>query len=239
MLKAIDDSTDLVVISAVMFGTGQKVDGLEEVIEVAHRNGALVLVDTYHALGVYPFSMSELGADFCVGGCYKYLRGGTGACFLAIAPWILDSGRRTLDTGWFAKKDTFKYVRLETAEPWAGGDGWLESTSSVMTAYQAVPGLEFTLSLGMNKIRNHVLGLLGELRETFLSAGLPVFNPKNPEEWGAFALVPSPDAAGLSERLRALGTNTDARGQFVRFGPDLLTTSEEIAQAALALKSAL
>jgi len=239
VVEAIRPETDLVVISAVMFGTGQRVANLEEIIEVAHRNGALVVIDVYHALGVYPFSMSELGADFCIGGCYKYLRGGAGSCFLAIAPWILDSGRRTLDTGWFAKKDTFKYIRLETAEPWAGGDGWLESTSSILTAYQATPGLEFTLQLGVQNIREYVLGLVNELRESFRNSCLPVVTPVDPEEWGAFALVPSSDAASLSERLREHGVVTDARGGFVRFGPDILTTSEEISRAATVLKAAL
>ncbi|MEI8282450.1 MAG: aminotransferase class V-fold PLP-dependent enzyme, partial [Armatimonadota bacterium] len=106
VLAAIDDSTDLVAISAVMFGTGQILKDMDVIIDKAHRHGALVLVDAYHALGVFPFSMHDLGADFCVGGCYKYLRGGPGACFLAIAPHILASGRKTLDTGWFAKEDT-------------------------------------------------------------------------------------------------------------------------------------
>lgn len=235
ILAAIDDSTDLVAVSAVMFGTGQILQGMDVIIDKAHRHGALVLVDTYHSLGVFPFSMPALGADFCVGGCYKYLRGGPGACFLAIAPHILSEGRKTLDTGWFAKKDTFGYQRLDSAERGEGGDAWLESTPPVLVPYQATPGLEFTLSVGVDRIRTYMTETLADLRETFLRADLPVFIPKNPDDWGGFALLPRDDATGLSQRLKNHKVVTDARRDFVRFGPDLLTTHDEIEQAAKAL----
>ena len=239
VLDAIDDSTDLVAVSAVMFGTGQILKGIEDIVTKAHQHGALVLVDTYHALGVFPFSMTDLGADFCVGGCYKYLRGGPGSCFLAIAPHILSSNRKTLDTGWFAKRDTFKYERLDSAERGEGGDAWLESTPPVLVPYQATPGLEFTLNVGVDRIRAYTSEIVANIRETFLQADMPVFTPKNPDDWGAFALVPSNDAQGLSQCLKARHVNTDARGNFVRFGPDLLTTHEEIELAAAALHAEL
>ena len=236
ILAVIDDSTDLVAVSAVMFGTGQILKGIEDIVVKAHQHSALVLVDTYHALGVFPFSMADLGADFCVGGCYKYLRGGPGSCFLAIAPHILSSGRKTLDTGWFAKRDTFKYERLDSAERGPGGDAWLESTPPVLVPYQAVPGLEFTLNVGVDRIRTYTSEIVSKICETFLQADLPIFTPKNPEDWGAFALVPSSDPQGLSQRLKNHQVNTDARGNFVRFGPDLLTKQDEVEQAAIALK---
>jgi kynureninase len=239
ILSAIDDETDLVAVSAVMFGTGQIIKDMDLIVDKAHRHGSLILVDSYHSLGVFPFSMKDLGADFCVGGCYKYLRGGPGACFLAIAPHILESGLKTLDTGWFAKKDTFTYQRLDSAERGEGGDAWLESTPPVLVPYQATAGLEFTLEVGVHRIRSYMNEVLADLRETFLSADLPVFVPKNSDEWGGFALIPREDATELSERLRVQNVVTDARRDFVRFGPDLLTTHHEIDQAAKGLSLVL
>ena len=237
VLAAIDESTDLVAVSAVMFGTGQILKGIEDIVAKAHQHGALVLVDTYHALGVFPFSMTNIGADFCVGGCYKYLRGGPGSCFLAIAPHILASGRKTLDTGWFAKRNTFKYERLDSAERGPGGDAWLESTPPILVPYQATPGLEFTLNVGVDRIRTYTSEIVANIRETFLRADLPVFFPNIPDNWGAFALVPSNDPQGLSQKLKDHRVNTDARGNFVRFGPDILTTAEEIEQAVAAVQA--
>lgn len=230
LIKAIDDRTDLVVVSQVFFTTGQALDGLEDVIDYAHRHGAMVLVDAYHAVGVLPFDMSALDCDFVTGGCYKYLRGGPGACYLGIHPRNLDL--RTLDTGWFAKKDTFSYQRPLKPEFAEGGDAWLENTPPVLTSYQATPGLELTCKLGVENIRAYNLGLQAELREALLSTGLEVHRPGDPASFGAFVLVPHPQASEFCHRLKQEGISTDSRGGFVRFGPDFLNTSEDLVAAA-------
>ena len=84
-----------------------------------------------------------------IGGSYKYLRGGPGACFLYIAPEVLEAGLRPLDIGWFANADPFGYQRPDLPVLAHGGDGFLESTPPVLTWYQARSGLEFTLAMGV------------------------------------------------------------------------------------------
>ena len=64
---------------------------------------------------------------------------------------------RTPDTGWFAKKDMFTYARPEPPEFGPGGDAWLESTPPVLAPIQALAGLELTLELGVERIREHNL----------------------------------------------------------------------------------
>jgi kynureninase len=115
------------------------------------------------------------------------------------------------------------YLRPETAETWPGGDGWLESTPPVLTMYQATPGLQFTLSVGVERIRTYSLELLASVRETLRRRGLAAVEPSDPDQWGAFALVRSENASGLSDELKSQGIVTDARGDYVRFGPDLLS----------------
>ncbi len=229
-LEAIQAGTDLVIISLVQFTTGQMVSDVDAIISRAHEVGAVVFLDTYHAAGVYPFSYPQ--ADFAAGGCYKYLRGGTGACWLAIHPRHLT--RTTLDTGWFAKKDTFSYVRTETAEREYGGRGWWESTPAVLPIFQARSGLDFTLEIGLKRIRNISLSQLSILRAQLHEFGGIV--PSNPEEWGGFALFPSADAGAMVKQLKAKGVNVDARGGYVRFGPDLLTTNDELIESMRILR---
>ncbi len=238
---AITPGCDLVVVSQVIFSTGQVLPNLDQVVTAAHQVGAKVLLDTYHSAGVLPFSVRELDVDFAVGGCYKYLRGGPGACWLAIHPRHQES-MRTLDTGWFAKRNVFSYQREEPTEPpfavrAVGGDGWLESTPPILTYYQALPGLRFTLGLGVDRIRAYGLHQLGDLRQRLHTAGIPHHAPSDPHGWGAFALVPHDDANGLVRRLKAHGVNTDARGGHVRFGPDLLNTAAEFERAVEVLKA--
>jgi kynureninase len=230
IIAELDRGIDLVALSLVFFGTGQVLGSMEEIVEAAHRAGALVLLDLYHAAGVLPISLKDLRADFAIGGSYKYTRGGPGACWLAFQPDHVE--RRTLDTGWFAKRDVFSYRRPEEPEYAEGGDSWLESTPPILPIYQAKSGLELTLELGVQAIRDYNLERLRILRERFLTHGVPIFAPEREEQWGAFALLPAADAPGLSRKLKEAGVNTDARGGFVRFGPDLLTTEAELDEAA-------
>lgn len=231
ILAAIEPGVDLVVVSAVVFTTGQIIDGLSEIVARAHAVGARVLVDVYHAAGVIPLSMDDLGCDFMVGGSYKYVRGGTGACWLAIHPRSMDL--RTLDTGWFAKKDVWSYARPEAPLRAEGGDGWLESTPAILPFYQARSGLEFTLEIGVDRLRAYSLVQLAALSEAFRSEGVPFFDPSNPEQFGGFALVPHGDAKGLRQALYEAGVNTDTRSGNVRFGPDLLNSADELREAAV------
>lgn len=236
VLAQISPDTDLVVVSSVFYASGRVMEGLAEIIAEAHRHGAVVLLDTYHALGVMPVAMEALGADFAIGGSYKYLRGGTGACFLAVHPRHLDpsgvarSGLRTLDTGWFAKRDTFKYQRPETPELSAGGDAWLESTPPVLIPYQCRAGLQLTLALGVERLRAYTLGQLAFFGAALRDGGVPFVG--GDERHGAFLRVPTRDTGAFVARLKDRGLNADARLGHVRFCPDILTTRDELGRAA-------
>ena len=230
ILNKISDGADLVVLSQIVFSTGQLMPGLNAAISRAHELGALVVVDAYHSAGVITLGMEEMGADFMIGGSYKYIRGGPGACWLAIHPRNLTL--QTLDTGWFAKLDPFGYSRTDRPVRSAGGDGWLESTPPVLTYYQARAGLEFTLALGVERLREFSLMQQAHLRAEFSSYGVTCFHPEDPREFGAFTLVQKPDAAQVSRSLKVLGVNTDARGNSVRFGPDVLNSLDELSRAA-------
>lgn len=227
ILEKIQDGVDLVVVSQVFFNTGQVLAGLGEVVEKAHRCGAKVLVDAYHAAGVIPLSFDESDADFMIGGSYKYVRGGPGACWLAINE--RDRDLRTLDTGWFAKKAPFAYERPHVPE---FGDSWLESTPPILTLYQARSGLALTLAIGVERLREYSLRQQALLRGAMRECGVPCFEPEEPERFGAFSLLKSESAKELCGRLKGRGVNTDSRGGVVRFGPDILNSDDEFQRAA-------
>ncbi|MBX3112065.1 MAG: aminotransferase class V-fold PLP-dependent enzyme [Fimbriimonadaceae bacterium] len=227
LVEAVTPGTDLVVVSAVVFMTGQVVSGLDTLVHECQARGTQVLVDAYHAVGVLPYAVGQ--ADFAMGGSYKYLRGGPGCCWLAVHPRHLASGGpRTLDTGWFAKADTFGYARPEKTERKPGGDGWLESTPAVLPVFQARAGLEFTRQIGPDRLRDHGLRMSRRLRAKFLDAGIPVLGGEDADQFGAFVCVGHPAPSSAAQEMRENGVNTDARGAFVRFGPDILTTDDEL-----------
>ena len=212
---------DLVVLSTVAFRSGRVFPELARL--KARAGSALLLLDVYHHAGVLPLDLAALDADFAVGGSYKYLRGGPGACWLYVHP--RHHALRTLDTGWFAKKDVFAYQRPEPPQFAPGGDAWLESTPPVLTPFQALAGLEITLELGVSRIREYNLA-----QKAFLESVLPV--NASGEGHGAFVTLKHPEAGKLAGALEKKGVTTDARGEHLRLCPDYLNSREELAAAA-------
>jgi len=225
------EACDLLVISTVAFRTGAMLPDVSGCIKTAHSLGALVLVDVYHHAGVLPLDLAALDADFAVGGSYKYLRGGPGACWLYVHP--RHHALRTLDTGRFAKKEPFAYQRPNPPQFADGGDGWLESTPPVLSPFQALAGLELTLELGVERLRAHNLEqkkYLATLLQDAEGAG---------DNHGAFITLVHPDATRLAEELEAAKVKVDARGQYLRLCPDILNTRAELARAATTLRDQL
>ena len=233
VLAAIVPGTDLVVVSQVMFETGQVLPGLPAIVTRAQAVGARVLLDVYHSLGVFPVDVGALDVDFAVGGSYKYLRGGTGACFLYVHPRHLDGGLRTLDTGWFAKESPFAYARPDPPRHGAGGDAWLESTPAVLPFYQARAGQALALAIGVGRLREHSLTLQRRLVALLAAQGIVAHG--GDDAHGAFVVVHHREARAWSAALAARGVVTDARGDWLRLCPDVLTTEAEIALAATAV----
>jgi kynureninase len=215
---------DLVVLSTVMFRTGEVVKHLPKLIHEAHAAGALVLLDVYHHAGAIPLDLIALEADFAVGGSYKYTRGGPGACWLYVRAGLVDT-LRTPDTGWFAKKDMFTYARPEPPEFGPSGDAWLESTPPVLAPIQALAGLELTLELGVERIR-----IVNLAQKALLASLLPVDGAG--KDHGAFVTLKHPGAQVISSKLRERGVKTDARGDYLRICPDFLNSRAELEKAA-------
>lgn len=226
---AISSRTDLVVVSSVFFQTGQVLQGLEELVAIAHGAGARVLLDTYHHAGVLPLDVTALGVDYAIGGSYKYLRGTAGACWLYVSPRILEESRLPLETGWFAKAAPFQYARPDRALYAEGVEGWQESTPPVLAPFQALAGLEFVHGVGIERLRSYSLQQQRELVRLFREVGIPALGGTT--DRGAFVLVRHEQAPLLAKRLREVGVVTDARGPHWRFCPDLLNTRSELATA--------
>jgi kynureninase len=230
ILSAVRKGADLVVVSQIVFNTGQLLPELAALIATAHAQGALVLLDVYHSLGVIAVDVAALDVDFAVGGSYKYLRGGPGACYLYLHPRHLDGSLATLDIGWFAKREPFRYERPEPAEFAAGGDAFMESTPAILPWYQARAGQVFTLAIGVERLRAYSLAQQRRLVSLLGRHGIAAEGGR--EDRGAFVVIREREASALAEALEQRGVYGDARGTFMRLCPDLLTTDAELVSAA-------
>lgn len=237
LFDRINKGVDLVVVSQVLFMTGQLLPNLNALASHCRQHGARLFVDAYHAIGALPVDVAAMGADFMIGGSYKYLRGGPGACFLFLSPDALDSGLRPLDIGWFAKDQPFRFERPDPPRFAAGGDAFLESTPSVLSWYQARAGQQFTLGLGVQRLRDYSLDRLHRLKRYLAAHGIQAKGADDAH--GAFLTVEHPEAPVLADRLREHGISTDARKSWLRLCPDCLTLDGALADAANTLAAVL
>jgi kynureninase len=228
---------DLVVVSEVIFNTGQRLDDLDAIVRATHRTGGRVLLDVYHSLGVLPIDLAARDVDFAVGGAYKYLRGGPGACYLYVHPRHLDAGLRTLDIGWFAKREPFEYQRPDPPQLAEGGNAFMESTPPVLTFYQARAGQMLTSALRPERLRAYSLAQQAYLIERLARHGIEARGGRR--DHGAFVVVRDERAREASRTLREAGVVTDARGPWLRLCPDVVNTRAELDRAADAVASAL
>jgi kynureninase len=233
ILDTIGRRVDLVVLSGVMFDTGQRLDHVETIVEHAHRASGRVLLDVYHALGAMPVDVAALDVDFAVGGSYKYLRGGPGGAFLYLHPRHLDGSLRTLDIGWFAKRDAFAYRRPDPPRLAEGGDAFLESTPPVLPYYQARAGQRLALALDPRRIREHSLRQSRRLVALLAEEGIAARG--GTDDHGAFVVVRDGRAGEWCRSLASRDIVADARGPYLRLGPDVLTTDADLAATAQAL----
>ncbi|HUY81532.1 MAG TPA: aminotransferase class V-fold PLP-dependent enzyme [Acidobacteriaceae bacterium] len=229
---------DLVVVSKVMYQTAQIVEQISDLATVCHQHGARLLVDAYHAVGVIPMDAQAMGADFLTGGSYKYLRGGPGAGYLYVSPAALESGLRPLDTGWFAKAEFFSFERPDAPLLKACGDAFLEGTPPVLTWYQARSGQEFTLAVGVDRLRKYGLEQLQALRGYLAESGVEDVTGGDARH-GAFLAVRMKAPNVMVKALAKQGIDCDARGEWLRLCPDCLTRDEALRWTAEAMGNLL
>jgi len=240
--RATSAGADLLVVSQVLFNTGQVLPELPSIIAAAHAAKARVLVDIYHSLGVFPVDIEALDADFAVGGSYKYLRGGPGAGYLYLHPRHLDGSLEPLDIGWFAKKDKFAYRRPNPPDFAPGGDAFLESTPPVLTYYQARAGQIFAMAIGVGRLREYSLAQQRRLVSLLAERGVAASGGTS--DRGAFVTVDferfgDGSATQCAGALAQRGIVCDARGPWLRLCPDILTTVHELERAAASIAQAI
>lgn len=241
-----DGRTAAVLTSAVFFATARIVPHLGELAAACRQREVPLLVDAYHALGVVPFSLRELGLESALvtGGGYKYLQLGEGNCFLRL-PRELEL--RPVVTGWFAEFWT-KSGRHDPdrVEYGAGAAALAGATYDPTSHYRAARVFDFFAEQGLTpaflrEVSQHQVGLLAR---AFDDLGLPETvirrDRSTPlEGLAGFLALDSPSAQALCEKLLARGVLSDARGRSLRLGPAPYLCDEQLVRALSLLGEAV
>lgn len=235
---AVRPTTAALLCSTVLFETSSIVPGLRGAIARAHAVGAEVLLDAYHAFGVVPFTIAELGPDpiFVTAGGYKYAQWGEGNCFLRVPP---HSALRPIYTGWFSDFANLSAMRSGGAIGYGTrpADRFAGSTYDPTSHYRARAVIDFFDEHGLTVERLRALSLAQTGRLVAGLEGLDVVTPRDDGARAGFVAVRIADAGRVVDALRAQGIHTDARGDVLRLGPAPYVTDDEIDRAIAALRS--
>jgi len=210
LLSAIDERTRLVAVSHVLFRSAYIMDA-NAICARAHDLGALVSLDSFHAVGVVPVDVKRSRTDFLTGGALKWLCGGPGACFLYVSPAVRD--------------------QLKPA---------LNGTRVIPALYAAAEGPKLLRRAGITAIREKSLRLTSRLMELADARGYKVNAPRAAERRGGTVALDVPHGYEVTQHLLSRNVLVDYRvGAGIRIAPHFFTSEEELEFAVSEIETAL
>jgi selenocysteine lyase/cysteine desulfurase len=209
----IDETIDVVALSAVQSATGQVAD-LDDIAGRASAAGALLAVDATQAVGWLPIDVS--GVDLLACAAYKWLLSPRGAAFCYVSPRLLER-IPPLAAGWYAGADvhaSYYGPRLELAP-----DARRFDLSPAWHCWVgAAPALELLEQVGVPAVQAHDVGLANRFRA---GLGLPAGN----------SAIVSTTVAGADRRLAAAGIRAATRAGYLRVSFHLYSTESDVDRA--------
>ena len=225
LVAAIDEETLVVPISHVLFRSAF-IQDVKAVMEKADRVGAMVILDCYQSAGTVPFSLTDLGVHFAVGGSVKWLLGGPGAGYLYVRPDLLAKFEPAI-TGWSAHAHPFDF-KIGPIDYADGIMRWMHGTPAVAPLYQCRPGYRMISEIGVERIRAKSMRQTARIIEKARAAGMRINSPLEPSRRGGSVVLDVPEGQQVCQELIRRGFLVDYRpGAGVRVAPHLYTSDDE------------
>jgi selenocysteine lyase/cysteine desulfurase len=232
--RAIDEQTALVALSHVSFRTGARQD-VAAITHLAHRHGALVLLDSYQALGTFPIDVRQLGVDFLVGGTLKYLLSSAGLAFLYARGDLVPHLKPTA-IGWFSQEDIFA-MDIYHNTPARDARRFEAGTPPVPNIYAGLAGMQLVERIGVEAIEAHIRELNDHLIAGAMREGFNVVTPLKPSRRGALITIKSRDVNALVGRLAARGIIVSSRENNLRISPHFYNNHADVERVLEGLRA--
>ncbi|HEY3542367.1 MAG TPA: aminotransferase class V-fold PLP-dependent enzyme [Gaiellaceae bacterium] len=229
---AVDGRTALVCCATVSYRTGHRHD-VGAIAALAHEHGALMLADSYQAVGAVDLDAPALGVDFVTGGTVKYLLASAGLGFLWVRGALL-ANLTPSQTGWFADEDIFR-MDISDYSPHATARRFDAGTPPVPNIYAGVAGMSLIEETGVDAIERHIARLSEQLVGGLLELGAHVVTPVDATRRGPLVCVRSTDAHALVESLAEERIICSLRDQNLRIALHFYNTPADVERVLGAL----
>jgi len=238
LLGLIDDRTSAVCISHVQYSTGQRLD-LRALADVAHRHGALLIVDATQSAGAVPIDVVADDVDILVTSGYKWLCGPFGAAMMFVRRELHDELEPGL-VGWRSTSTVFDFQA--DALEWAPSASRFEfGTLAYGCTIGMMTAIEHLLEIGIDQIHRYDLALAGQLAEGLAALGADFVTPAMNDLRSSIitARFPGHDEARVAQLLNEEGVVVSPRIGAVRFAPHVYNTAGDISRALDILRDIL
>ena len=220
LLRSIDDSTAVVMVTEVNFRSGKRLD-IKSLTERAHQHGALIIVDLAHSAGAMPVHLDDWNVDMAVGCTYKYLNGGPGAPAFVYVNKALQGKLQQPIAGWFGHKNPFEFN--PAYQPDSGIKQFLAGTPSIISMSAIDAALDLFDDLDLQTVRKKsvtLTTLFDDLINQYgLSDQLQRLSPASADKRGSQLSYSFDYAYELCQALIERGVIADYRApHFIRFG---------------------
>lgn len=234
--RSVDERTLIVSATHVYYHNGFRQD-LKRIGEIAHRAGALLLVDAYQSLGTCQVDVRELDIDVLVSGNQKYLLGVPGIAFIYVKRGLVERLQPSL-TGWFGRVDPFAFD-AKTLDYAADARRLETGTPPVFAAAAARAGMDLIGQVDPQRIEARIDELSVHAIAAAADRGLEYFGPTDIGSKGATTAIAVPEPARIEDLLKARGIVASARGNVIRIAPHFFTTLADIDRVLDELRSIL
>jgi selenocysteine lyase/cysteine desulfurase len=234
---ACDARTRLVTLSWVAFSNGWRND-LDAAADIAHRRGALLLVDAIQGLGVFPIDVGQTPIDFLAADGHKWMLGPEGAGLFYIRRDHLDR-IRPVGVGWNSVVDAMDFSRIElrvkpSADRYEGGSPNMGGMLGLDASLTLLAGI------GFERIAARVLEITNLACERLRSVGAEIISNRSPEHASGIVVfrLPGRDPAETRARCLEAGIVLSCRGAGLRISPHAYNNGEDVDRLIAAIGSA-
>ncbi len=220
----VDSKTALVATSRVFYTSGY-IQDVRAVADIAHKNGAYVLIDDYQGTGQIPINVVAQDIDFLVTGTLKWLMGGPGLAFVYIREGLIPDLQPTI-AGWFGHREQFQFKTREF-EFRPDATRVEMGTPAVSAIYTANGGLDIVQEISVERICERTRYLTNDLIARAREHGWKVRAPQEPERRSSIVMLELERPEEIVKALVDRGIITDSRPGLLRISPYFYNTIEE------------
>jgi cysteine desulfurase / selenocysteine lyase len=206
--KLVDEKTKVVTASHVSSWSGFRQD-LKALSNLAHSQGALVVVDAANSVGAIETNLRESEVDFFTTSAHKWMLGPKGSGFLFVNRKIMDRFAPPLP-GWYGVPSRTKIETVWKEVKFSKSASKYEvGTPSVISNVGVSASMKMLFEAGLSGVYKRISDLGDYAIGGFKKIGMKVITPTERERrGGAIVIMPKMNSKELHNKLTSMGIAT-------------------------------